>query len=516
MGDVAVAAPSRIAADAGAATAPGGGAVDAAIAAAVVAMCTEVGVMAPGGSGFVTVWPPGGDPVVVDGYAEMPGRGGSRRLGEGLRQVHIAYGGGVDQGVGYGSVATPGMVAALGAASARYGRLSWARLLEPAIRWTDDGFTVSKGAAEFLVTTHGPIFSWQRDSYEALHDAQGRCVREGDTLRLPDLSASLRELADDGATAFYTGRLGRRIAAYVEAQGGLLTAQDLAAYAPVVRPATVLDLDDFEVATNPPPAIGGACMAAILLLLRAHEHRRWDEELTADVVAAQRAVLDYRSDHLDGVAEDAQAVRAARALLDAAAAGDLAALRSSPSTIHVSAVDTDGWGCAVTASAGYGSGVLVPGTGIWLNNSLGEVDLHPQGLEGLAPGTRLASNMAPTVARGPDGVLAVGSPGASRITTAIAQVLYNHLHLDLDLDAAIRQPRLHVEMFEGAPTIAYEHGLPIGSPEGYRLRVFDDRHMFFGGVGAARLRDGALSAAADDRRGGAVAVSGGQAATAAG
>ena len=95
-------------------------------------------------------------------------------------------------------------------------------------------------------------------------------------------------------------------------------------------------------------------------------------------------------------------------------------LLASPSTIHTSAVDTDGLACSITTSAGYGAGVMIPGTGMWLNNSLGELELQPHGLARFGPGDRLPSNMAPTVARRTDGkVMAIGSPGADRITTAI-------------------------------------------------------------------------------------------------
>jgi len=150
-------------------------------------------------------------------------------------------------------------------------------------------------------------------------------------------------------------------------------------------------------------------------------------------------------------------------------------------------VDSNQLACAITASAGYGSGAMVDGTGYWLNNSLGELDLHTKGLSGLVPGTRLASNMAPTIARRRrDGaVIAIGSPGASRITTAIAQVLTNSATSGMNLSDSVKPPRLHVELGSGRNTIAFEPDLPMVAMQGLEPRPFVGPSMCFGGVQAA-------------------------------
>ncbi|MBW3605682.1 MAG: gamma-glutamyltransferase [Actinobacteria bacterium] len=508
MTTIGVAAASQIAADAGTAMADGGNAVDAALAAAVTSLCTEPGIMCAGGSGFVTIWPPDDDPIVIDGYAEIPRGDGRTRLGDGIEAVEFDYGGIVAQGVGYGAVATPGAFAALGAASRRYGRLPWHRVLEPVIAWADAGFPVSRGAAVFLQSTFPAIYGWQRESARLLADAAGRALREGDILYVPGLGDTLRTIATHGAGACYDGPVGATIGDYVHGHGGLLTAGDLAAYEPVVRDALTVDIHDWTVATNPSPAIGGVCMAAMLLLSQARTGDVWDAGAAHALARVQDAVLSFRASCLDGVGVGPEAADAVAALLSHAREGDVAALLGAPSTVHTSAVDADGWACSITASGGYGSGVLVPDVGMWLNNSLGEFDLHPEGIAQLPPGSRLASNMAPTVARGPDGaVLAIGSPGAGRITTAVAQVLYHHLDLGADLDTAVQRHRLHVETVRGRRTISCEPDVPIGSPDGYDVRIFDESHMFFGGVAAARWSPSAgVDVASDHRRGGAVAV----------
>ena len=508
MRRVSVAAPSSIAAGAAAAVADlGGNAVDAAVAATITGMVTEPGMIAPGAGGFITVWPPGGDPVVIDAYAEMPGRGLEPGAVHGFgRRVHMAYGGGMETLVGHRSVATPGAVAGLGLASERYGAVPWAEVVAPAVEWADRGFPLSPVAGSYLAYSHEPIFDVHPDSARALHHPDGTPLAVGDRVHVDGLADSLRILAAEGPGAFYTGSLGRRIAAEVAGNGGRLTEADLAAYRPIVRTPVTAEADGWRVATNPPPALGGAVLAAMLVLLDDHPFSAWTAEEARRLATVQRAVLRYRAREMDR-ATDREA--AAARLLEAARAGDLSELLSSPSTIHTSAVDGDGLGCAVTVSAGYGSGVVVPGTGLWLNNSLGEIELLSEDLH-LEPGDRLPSNMAPTVARRSDGaVLAIGSPGASRITTAIAQVLLNFFHLGMSLSEAVAHPRLHVEVFDGRPTIAYEPGLPVEGFDDLAARRFPDLSMYFGGVGVT-LWDPAAGhfQATDPRRSGAVVSAG--------
>jgi gamma-glutamyltranspeptidase/glutathione hydrolase len=506
---VSIAAPSLLAARAAASVADAGGnAVDAALAATLVAAVTEPGMIGPGCGGFVTVWPRDDDPIVIDGYAEMPGRGLPPDPDRGFgRRISMAYGGGMETLVGAGSVATPGGFAAFGEASERYGALPWPEVVAPSVVATENGFPLSPVAASYLAYAAEPIFDADPEGREALRGPGGARLSEGETVVIPGLSEALRLVADEGPAAFYTGEIGRRMSDAVLAGGGRLTGRDLAEYRAEVRPPTLVDVDDWKVATNPAPAIGGAVLAAMLLLLDDHPFTAWDAAETRRMAEVQRSVLRYRARHLD---EPGDRAGAAEALLAAARVGDLGGLLESGSTVHTSAVDSDGLACAITVSAGYGSGVVVPGTGLWLNNSLGELELQPHGLDGFRPGDRLPSNMAPTIAKRSDGaVLAVGSPGASRITTALAQVLLNFIHLGMSLGDAVDHPRLHVEVFEGRPSIAFEPGLPVEPFGDLAARRFPGPSMYFGGVGAAMWdpRAGHFTAT-DPRRSGATVVAG--------
>lgn len=517
---IAVAAPNRYAADAAARMGvEGGNAVDAALAAALMVCVTEPGIVSLAGGAFVTVDPGDGrDPITIDGYVEMPGRGlPPEAFGRGTRELYTEYGGGTHMTVGHGSAATPGVLPALEETHRRFGSLPWSVVVQPAIEVARDGFALGAAADYYLGYTRDSLFGHDPVTRAALHHPDGTPVRRGECLRIPDLADFLARVAREGSAAMTRGEVARALADDMAAHGGLITVEDLIRCAPVVRPATQVELSTrdgarWQVATNPPPAIGGPVLAAMLMLLDGPG----GAEL-ASLVTVFRAVLAYRALDLD-VAPDRAA--AGQALLDGVRSGGQAWLGVAPSTAHVSTVDTAGAACAVTASCGYGSGITIPGTGVWLNNCLGEHELNRTGLHALAPGVRLASNMAPTVGRRSDGTtIAIGSPGADRITTALAQVLTAVAGSGLDWPEAIARPRLHLSRTaEGAEQLEYESDLAadlevleaagrLPSAAELPRRAHHPSSMYFGGVSVAvRDPDGALTAAADPRRDGATAV----------
>ena len=505
---VAVAAPNELSAAAGAAlAASGGNAVDVAVAAAVVAMVTEPGICALAGGAYLTVRPPAGPAETIDANVEMPGRGlPAHRFGGGTFDIHTEYGGGVDVTIGHGSVAVPGTPAGLGLGHARHGRAPWRDVLAPAVAAAREGFPMGAASTYYLEYVHEDLFGWHAPSFRAIHDVAGALIPTGGTIVVDHLADTLAQLAEEGPEAFYRGAVGELVVADVLANDGLLTHADLAAYEPVVRPALATRLGAWTVATNPPPAIGGVTLTAMLRLLDGVPRGSWTDEELRRLVEVQDAVLAHRVEILDRAGDRE---RAAAELLSAVEEGRLALGRHSASTINVSAVDTDGLACAVTASAGYGSGVMPPGTGLWLNNCLGEQELNRGGLHTWAPGDRLPSNMAPTVASRDDGtVLAIGSPGADRITTAILQTLLAHIHAGATLEEAVAAPRVHVRHDADGRVMAVGHEEDLALPDlDLPVRTYHRHAMFFGGVTAARRSaDGALEAAADPRRGGATRI----------
>ena len=503
---IAIATSSELAAAAGARVAEeGGNAVDAAIAALLVSVVSEPGIVALGGGAHVTVWPADSGAVTIDGYAEMPGRGlAPERFGSGLK-VHLEYAGGVTTIVGHGSMAAPGALAALELAWERYGRIPWRTVLEPAIECARDGFPLSQASHNYLIHAGEPIYGWHPPSYAALHDEAGRLLERGDTVRIEGLADSLDAIARAGAIIFYKGEIGKLISDDSQANGGILTRGDLEAFEAVPRPSLDIPQGEWHLATNPPPAIGGAVLATMLKLMGERPRGGWSAEEIDYLIRVQRAVFEHRFDHIDGSEDVASAVRG---LLSEETVGSLRRKLTSPSTVHTSSVDSAGLACSISASTGYGAGVMPPGTGIWMNNFLGELELNRRGYHEWRPGTRLPSNMAPSIVRRSDGaVFSIGSPGADRIVTALLQVTLNYLHLGLSLEDAIAHPRLHVEYRDdGKYRVAHEPGLAVDGLTVPRRR-FDDLSMYFGGVSAVLFEPGrGFTVAADPRRKGGCAV----------
>ena len=507
MPEVAVATGSQLAADAGARVArEGGNAVDAAIAASLVSCVVEPGVCSLAASGFLTIWPAGADPVMVDGAAVVPGMGlPKNRFGKAAAEVSLDYGGGVRTTVGYGSVAVPGNLAAYALASERYGKVPWQVLVEPAREIAHNGFPLSEASYYYLQLTHQSIYSWSEHGLVTFYDADGELNKPGSMVYIKHLDDTLQRIAEGGVEEFYRGDLAAQITAHIEGHGGTLTRRDMASYQARLLPTLDVQMHGWTVATDSPPALGGAVLAAMLLLMGDRPQDAWTPAEIEYLIDVQKAVLDFRYDRLDR-SEDLP--RDVKDLLEQAATRDLRHFLSAPSTVHASAVDATGLACSVTVSAGYGSGVMPPGTGIFMNNSLGELELNKRGLSGWPPGSRLPSNMAPTVARHRDGaVLAIGSPGASRITTAIQQTLLNFMQLGMPLQAAVDQARLHVEQDNGQVQVAYEEALPVNQLD-VRQRMFPGVSMYFGGVSAALWHPlEGFVVAADPRRAGGTALS---------
>ena len=503
MSKVAVATTSQLAADAAREVAEGGGnAVDCALAAALLTINTEPGVCALGGSAFITIWSHDQDPVTVDGNVAVPGKGlheGER--GHGAVEISLDYGGGITTLVGPGSVAVPGTLAAMEEAWRHYGKVPWQAIFDPTIRACRDGFPLSAACRYYLGYSGDVIFGRSPDGRDALHPGGGSLAEVGDTIIVPHLADTLDAIARDGARIFYEGEIAEAIADHCRGGDGMLTREDLSRYRAIERKPLVNAIGDWQLATNPPPAVGGSVLTAMLLACAELESERWDTDALRHLINAQRACLDYRQSHLD-LADEVGPLAAK--LVSAARDGSLLTRWTSASTVHTSVVDDSGNGCAITASSGYGSGEMPAGTGLWLNNCLGEIELNRRGLDAGPPGARLPSNMAPSVARREGAVLAVGSPGADRITTAMQQFLINYLQLGMSLSDAIAHPRVHVDTSGDVIRLKAEPGLALPEVD-LPVSVFPGLVMYFGGVGAAVYdADRGFDVAADPRREGGI------------
>ncbi|HYX84713.1 MAG TPA: gamma-glutamyltransferase [Gaiellales bacterium] len=497
--------------------AQGGNAVDAVVAAAAMSWAAEPGLTGPCGGGFLLVRPARSGRVhALDAFTAIPGRDlpAGRPLAE-VERVLVPFDAQTTQEfhIGAAAFAVPGVLAGLEAVHRRYGSLPWRHLLLPAAATAADGVPADGGQYAVLVAIRAILE--HTPEVRAVFSPGGRWVAEGDLVRQPDLAGTI-ELLAERPHDLYSGALARAIVAHQERTGGRLTAADLATYRPIWRRPLEVPYRRHTMASNPPPSSGGVLIAHMLAVLegidgplrpgRARTLRAYAETMRA--AARMRDARFTRLLHrgrLGAHMLSTEAVAASRTAVAAALAGEPTAAVAVPSdagTTHISIVDHAGNACAFTASNGCHSGVIVPGTGLHLNNMMGEEDLAAG--RGMPPGTRLTSMQAPSmVAAGDRLELVIGSSGSNRLRSAIMQVAVNVLDHGMPAAEAVSYPRVNVE----GDRLDCEGGLGEEELEllerwGERLNRFDGLNLYFGGANVVAVRDGRTEAAGDPRRNG--------------
>ena len=435
----------------------GGNAVDACIAAAAVSWICESPLTGPGGGGFLLVHRAAeGRARLLDFFVALPERAASP---DELVGVVVDYGD--SQQIFYTgpmSVAVPGAALGLWEAHVRWGSVPWAELIAPAIRLAREGVILNEAQA-FLHRILDPLLRYSPEG-DALY-GPGRALVEGERLTMPELAATLEQVAAEGAGCLYRGELAERIAAYVP-----ITLADLARYEVIEREPVAASYRGEELWTCPSPSSGGRLL---------------------------KVGLDALGDAADPTP---------RAVVQAMEVQDAARTEAVGGTTHISAVDGKGDAASLSCSLGSSGGVVVPGVGIQLNNMLGETHLVRED----PPGARMMSLMAPSVLLR-DGAprLVVGSAGSTRLHGAMLQVLANVAARGFGVEKAVEAPRIHFEK----GVVHCEDAAVADELEaaGYPVVRWRQRNLFFGGVSAVEIRaDGSLAAAGDPRRGGGAVV----------
>ncbi|HSL01376.1 MAG TPA: gamma-glutamyltransferase [Rubrobacteraceae bacterium] len=486
----------------------GGNAADAAVAAAAAVSVTEPLLSSIGGGGFALVREPAGDAELIDYYDAMPGKGLPRSsfgAGGNPQTVVLKYGAGVNSIVGGAAVAVPGALRGWEKLLERHGRLPLAQNLRPAVRFAREGFRLCKTSAMWCQVAE-EVLRHTDETRKNFYKGD-RVYLEGEKMSFPELADTLEEIGEEGVSLFYEGRLGRRLSSYVLEMGGILTERDLAEYEAVVRDPLVVAYGPGEMYTNGAPSAGGATLAQMLKVVSGYDLASLS---TAEYVrvmsgAMRLALRDREIAYVDGAENEIVARRLTSDGYAEEQRRRIVGLFGSPHTTHLSCVDAGGLAVSITATMGYGSGLVVPGTGIPMNNTLGEPELNPKGFHALEPGERLISSMCPTIVSSEEGgLISLGSPGASRIPTAILQTLVNVLDFGMPLEAAVLAPRFHAE----GDLFAYESGARTADLDRFgQVLVYDEPSMYFGGVNAVRRTpEGLFEAAADPRRSGGVAI----------
>lgn len=472
------------------ALAEGGNAVDAAVCAVLASFVSESALTGFGAGGFMLVHERGGENALLDFFVAAPGLGGGQPEAE-LVPAHVYFDNTPQTfHVGPASCGVPGTAAGLAAAHERFGSAPITELARPAIRLAREGVEVNAQQA-YIFEVISPILMGTEGARE-LYGPQGRVLREGEPFHIPELATTLERFGSDGPEPFYSGELGQRIAELVGGEGGALGLEDLAAYEVVDRAPVEAEFRGTRVLTNPPPSSGGVLIAYCLAMLE----RLGEQSGVEEVVAAMKAANDARGEEF------------AMGLYEEGFSGRF--LDQLGSTTHLSVIDGDGMCANVTCSNGSNSGVMVPGTGIQLNNMLGEEDLNPLGFGSIAAGRRVPSMMSPTVVlRDGEIVLGLGSAGSNRIRSAVLQTIIGSVERGMGPQEAIEAPRLHFEddTVQAEPGIDEEALARLESRD-VPIARWRRQNLYFGGVQAVARdpRSGELSGGGDPRRGGAVLV----------
>jgi gamma-glutamyltranspeptidase/glutathione hydrolase len=470
----------------------GGNAVDAAVAAALVSWVAESTLTGPGAGGFMLVHRSRDQSTrVLDFFTAVPGRGADGFEPRPMESIDVDFSGGSTQEfrIGGASVAVPGAALGLEQAQRSYGTLPWRELFEPAIELARDGVELTPGQA-YLHEILDPILRHTPESRD-VYEQDGAWLSVGDRLVQPDLARTLEVLRDDGARELYGGEFGRAVATHVRRLGGLLTERDLAEYRVIRRQPVRMQFRGHTFLSNPPPAAGGVLIAYGLRLLR----DTGAPGSAAAIDALARVMRDQQHARLDGFDRALRRGGLLKLLEERAVV--------TRGTTHISVVDGPGNMVALTASTGAGSGVVVPGTGIHLNNMIGEFTLPRTP----SPGARLSSGMSPSIVVDSRGRqrLVVGSAGSLRLRGAVLQVVVNVVQHGLDVGAAIERPRVHLDEEQQLHCEGGHDPVELAKVEelGWNVVRWRARNLFFGGAAAVTMgRDGALAAAGDPRRGG--------------
>lgn len=508
----------------------GGNAVDAAVATAFALAVTLPRAGNIGGDGFMLVHDAkSGRDVVIDFRSVAPQNAKlSMFIDERGRETAVAS-------KGYLAPSVPGTVAGLYLAHKKYGRMAWADVVKPAILLAEKGVTLSPDEAF--------VFSWGKERLSTSTAARttyykpdGGLYRAGETMKLPDLAWTLRQIAERGADGFYKGPVAQRIADDMKANGGLITLADLAAYRPVERAPLVGTYRGVKVVTTPPASAGGATLLNMLNILEPFDLKASGAGSARSLhIMAEAMKLGYADRYkflgdpafvkapVSGfISKDYGRERAK--LIDVERAQPAAVLSSgdpwrfeSPSTTHFSVADAEGNAVSTTYTLGadFGSGVMIAGTGILLNNQMNNFDHtgafraqrdgKPLPLNAMAPGKRMLSTMMPTILfKDNKPWLITGTPGGSTIIDTVLQIVVNTVDFGLNVDEATHQPRIYqgttdelrVEPNFNPDTRALleKMGHPTTSDEtmGSAQSIMIDKGLFLG--------------AADPRRPGALAV----------
>ncbi|WP_428308894.1 gamma-glutamyltransferase [Lacipirellula sp.] len=459
----------------------GGNAIDAAVATAVTLGVVDNHNSGLGGGCFILIHLADGTLVAIDGREEAPAAATRDMfLRDGEADPELSQTGPLAIGI-------PGALAAYDLAVTKYGKLPLKQLLLPAAKIAEEGFPIDRIYAGKLKASAKTLDKFA-GSRGALLQADGGAYNEGDILKQPDLARSYRAMAEEGTDWFYRGGYAEKVARWMADNGGIITTADFAGYKPVEREPLKTTYRDWTIVGFPPPSSGGVHVAQMLNMLETFDLKKEYKEDPAQAlhIIAESMKLAF-ADRAYWLG-DPDEVGVPRGLIDKGYAVALAEridpkkVTAVPShgeppaaaedvfgkkhTTHITAADSDGNWVAITATVNttFGSKVIVPGTGIVLNNEMDDFSAQPGkpnafGLVGaennaVAPGKRPLSSMTPTIVlKGGKPVMTVGAAGGPKIITSVLLAILRRLDFEQSLADAVGSPRIHQQWMPDVLTV---------------------------------------------------------------
>ena len=443
-------------------------AADVLITSIATSMVTDLGVVAPTSSGLLTFYDGKTNKShTIDGYFVSPKNFKGNDHEE--HRVVLTYGGYIETCKGANTFAIPGIYKILDFLYKNYASLPLDKLLEFPIKIAKNGFKLTQPTKDYFKHSLIPIFMWHDYSKKILENISNDL--DNGIVKLNKLSDSLEHLSHEGFNDFYVGDISKEILKTIVNEGGHATSKDFSDYELIQDSKFDFKYKNLVLTGHSGPSIGG------LMVLK------YIEELSSGIsIESLIDVYKNRKDNYEFFGDRQSFIN--QAILN---------LTKSSSTIQVNTSDEMNNHFSVTFSSGYGSGVLCKNTGMYFNNSLGEIELNPQGFLGDTKGDRLISNMSPLIIQSDNGITTIGSPGADRISSAIAQVLLNYSKNN-NWQKSIDQPRFHVN---GDGSVRAEPGSSLTDKD---ITITEEFDMYFGGVCVSGLNNDIFSFG-DKRRG---------------
>lgn len=449
----------------------GGNAVDASVAVGFALAVTLPRAGNLGGGGFMLVHDAKSGKTHAIDYRETAPSGSTRDMfldSAGQYDRTKAVGSHISAGV-------PGTVAGLAMALERFGTMSLADVIQPAMRLASEGIVITQGMAKSMTPRRVEKLSRWPGSRKVFFKADGSNYQVGENWKQPDLAWSLEQISENGPSAFYTGEIADRIVADMAANGGLITKRDLAEYQPVMREPVRGTYREHEIISMPPPSSGGVHLIQMLNVLEGFELSAMGHNSAATIHVMTEAMKFAYADRswylgdpgfwkvpVEGLTSKSYAaeIRNRIDLEKARTANEIGPgvpkQHEGRNTTHFSVVDRHGnvVSNTYTLNLAYGSGIVAPGTGILLNNEMDDFSAKPgvansYGLIGgeanaIEPKKRPLSSMTPTIVfRDGRPLLATGSPGGSRIITTVLQIISNVIDHSMNIAEATSVPRFH-------------------------------------------------------------------------